>query len=140
MRGSKSRLGSAFRTRPTDWVDTLAADGVPATLAYVTRRPRSTICAERDRHVVHLARRDAMSTTAMRIIASITRILTDWRSVPKIIGMGPMSRIPAPRVSVLAFADLVATKITATNARTNPMITRANPTVAMETSLKVSQA
>jgi hypothetical protein len=54
--------------------------------------------------------------------------------------MGPMSRIPPPRVFVPAFADLVAIRITATNARTNPMITSANPIVAMETALNVSQA
>jgi len=76
----------------------------------------------------------------MRIMDSITRVFTDSRSVPKIIGMGPMSRMPAPRVFVPSLADLVARRMTAINARTNPMNTRPNPIVAMEISFNDLQS
>jgi len=124
-----------------DGVDAVATGNTPAILADVSCWPHLTDWTERGRHLVHRARNiDAMRTMAMRTMDSITRIFTDSRSVPKIIGMGPISRMPPPRAFVPALADLVARRITAINARTNPMSTRPNPIVAMEISFNDLQS
>ncbi len=72
-------------------------------------------------------------------MTNITRTLADSRSVPNIIGIGPMNRIPQPLVFVPVVWDRIARRIVATKARMNPKITRANPIWVREKSLTFSQ-
>jgi hypothetical protein len=75
---------------------------------------------------------------AISTIARIIKVLTDSRSEPNTIGMGPMSRIPAPLVWPPAPLPLIARSITATKANTNPMVTSASPMLERLKSSKLS--
>jgi hypothetical protein len=77
-------------------------------------------------------------TIAIRIIARIIRVLTELRSEPNMIGIGPMSRIPAPLVWPLEPPDFAARNIMATKAKTNPKTTSNNPEFVRNESTKLS--
>lgn len=76
------------------------------------------------------------NVTTIRTIANSITVFADSRSVPKIIGMGPMNRTPAPRDLVPPPWDLATRRIMAMKARMMPKITRANPIWFNEMSAK----
>ncbi len=78
-------------------------------------------------------------TNAIKIIARIIRVLTELRSEPKMIGIGPMSRIPAPLVWPFEPLDFTAKIIAARRASRNPKITSNHPAFVRSASAKLSQ-
>ncbi len=77
-------------------------------------------------------------TIAIRIIARIIKVLTELRSEPNMIGIGPMRRIPALLVWPLEPRDFTARSIAATKANRNPAMTSNNPAFVRSVSAKFS--
>jgi hypothetical protein len=77
-------------------------------------------------------------TITISTIARIIKVLTESRSEPSTIGMGPMSRMPAPLVWPPVPLPLSARSITATKANTNPMMTSTSPRLERLNSSKLS--
>jgi len=78
-------------------------------------------------------------TMAINTIARIIMAFTELRSEPNMIGMGPMSKTPAPRVCWPVPLALTARSMIATKAKTNPMTTSSNPMFARVAESKLSQ-
>jgi hypothetical protein len=77
-------------------------------------------------------------TIATWIIARIIKVLTELRSEPNMIGIGPMRRIPALLVWPLEPRDFTARSIAATKAKRNPTATSNNPAFVRNGSAKLS--
>ena len=77
-------------------------------------------------------------TITIRIIARIIKVLTELRSEPNMIGIGPMRRIPALLVWSFESRDFTARYIAATKANRNPAITSNKPAFVRSVSAKFS--